>query len=92
MFVSIYDYWRIYLQDEACSGSSNDGDHTYVVVDDSNPDGESSESQDPLTSALAHMKAMGFNDEGGWLTQLLKAKDYDINQVLDTIQHPEKKA
>jgi hypothetical protein len=38
------------------------------------------------------MKAMGFNDEAGWLTQLLKAKNYDINKVLDTIQHPEKKA
>ena len=81
----------LYLfQDEACSSSSHDGDHNYVVVDETTEDGKSPE--DKLANALAQMKAMGFNDEGGWLTQLLKAKDYDINKVLDTIQHPEKKA
>ncbi|XP_046853214.1 sequestosome-1-like isoform X2 [Xenia sp. Carnegie-2017] len=68
--------------EEVLTPVSHDGDHTYVVVD---------HDKDPLKVALAHMKAMGFHDEGGWLTQLLKAKNFDINRVLDTIQHPEKK-
>ncbi|XP_028418142.1 sequestosome-1-like [Dendronephthya gigantea] len=78
--------------DEA-AGSPHDGDHTYVVVDDEKAqDGENPEPQDRLANALSYMKGMGFDDEGGWLTQLLKAKDFDINKVLDAIQHPEKKA
>ena len=61
-------------------------------MDDTAHDGENLEPQDRLANALSYMKAMGFDDEGGWLTQLLKAKDFDINKVLDAIQHPEKKA
>ena len=60
-----------------------------MVVDDSADDNKSPEEQ--LAAALSQMQAMGFNDEGGWLTQLLKAKNHNINQVLDAIQHPEKK-
>lgn len=39
-----------------------------------------------LASALKQMFAMGFGDEGGWLSRLLEAHDYDIARALDAIQ------
>ena len=49
---------------------------------DNQDDGE-----DPkVADALAQMKAMGFSDDGGWLSNLLKAKSGDVGKVLDAIQ------
>ena len=46
------------------------------------------EGEDPdIAAALATMKAMGFSDDGGWLSSLLRAKRGDVAGVLDTI-HP----
>ena len=46
------------------------------------------EGEDPdIAAALATMKAMGFSDDGGWLSSLLKAKRGDVAGVFDTI-HP----
>ena len=42
-------------------------------------------SVDPLEVAIAQMRAMGFDDDNGWLVQLLKSKNYDISKVLDAI-------
>ena len=38
-----------------------------------------------LEEATKQMQDMGFNNEGGWLTQLLISKDFDISRVLDTL-------
>ncbi|XP_068181532.1 sequestosome-1 [Antennarius striatus] len=40
-----------------------------------------------LVESLAHMLSMGFTDEGGWLTRLLQAKNFDIGAALDTIHY-----
>ena len=45
---------------------------------------------DKVAAAMKTMKAMGFSDDGGWLSNLLKAKSGDVSKVLDTIQ-PAKK-
>jgi len=42
--------------------------------------------EDKVAAALKTMKAMGFSDDGGWLSNLLKAKSGDVAEVLDTIQ------
>merc|ERR1712198_372655 len=45
------------------------------------------DAEDPkVAGALAQMKAMGFSDDGGWLSSLLKAKSGDVGKVLNAIQ------
>lgn len=50
-------------------------------------DSEDSNPEDPLEVAIAQMKAMGFEDHDGWLAQLIVAKEYNIDKVLDAIQY-----
>ncbi|XP_021417046.2 sequestosome-1 [Oncorhynchus mykiss] len=40
-----------------------------------------------LVESLSQMLAMGFTDEGGWLTRLLHTKDCDVGAALDTIHY-----
>merc|ERR1711874_887064 len=52
-----------------------------------NKDGkETAEKKDKVEAALKTMQAMGFSDDGGWLSNLLRAKSGDVGKVLDTIQ------
>ena len=53
------------------------------MVGETQHDGENEEQA--LAQAVEQMKAMGFADEGGRISQLLKEKNYDINKVLDSI-------
>lgn len=41
----------------------------------------------PWLSVVEQLKGMGFDDDGGWLTELVKAKGNDIHKVLDALNH-----
>lgn len=43
--------------------------------------------QDAIQQVVAQLRGMGFDDDGGWLTELVKAKGGDIEKVLDAL-HP----
>ena len=67
----------------------------FVLVDEktAEPQGEAASGTvddevptDPLEVAIAKMRAMGFEDDSGWLKQLITAKEYDLNKVLDAMQ------
>merc|ERR1712079_916656 len=49
-------------------------------------DMKGNEEEDKVEAALKTMQAMGFSDDGGWLSNLLRAKSGDVGKVLDTIQ------
>ena len=53
------------------------------MVDDGKPDDK--KYQQRLEKALRQMEAMGFDNEGGWLRQLLVSKDLSIARVLDAL-------
>lgn len=40
-----------------------------------------------LEEALAQLQSMGYEDEGGWLMELIRAKGGDVAKVLDAL-HP----
>merc|ERR1712013_211415 len=44
------------------------------------------EKEDKVEAALKTMLAMGFSDDGGWLSSLLRAKSGDVSKVLDAIK------
>merc|ERR1712062_130242 len=52
----------------------------------SGEDMKDNEKEDKVEAALKTMQAMGFSDDGGWLSNLLRAKSGDVGKVLDTIQ------
>ena len=47
-------------------------------------------SSEVIEQALAQLKSMGYeDDEGGWLTELIKAKGGDVSKVLDALNFTE---
>merc|ERR1712012_571496 len=49
-------------------------------------DKKDNEKEDNVEAALKTMLAMGFSDDGGWLSSLLRAKSGDVGRVLDAIK------
>merc|ERR1712004_511254 len=47
---------------------------------------DNNEKEDKAEAALKTMQAMGFSDDGGWLSSLLRAKSGDVSKVLDAIK------
>merc|ERR1712107_588083 len=47
---------------------------------------DTNEKEDKVEAALKTMQAMGFSDDGGWLSSLLRAKSGDVGKVLDAIK------
>lgn len=44
-------------------------------------------SDEVIEEALAQLRSMGYQDEGGWLKELVSAKGGDVAKVLDAL-HP----
>merc|ERR1712004_352033 len=69
---------------------NKDGKETAEKMDSnrhtSAEDMKGNEKEDKIEAALKTMQAMGFSDDGGWLSNLLRAKSGDVGKVLDTIQ------
>merc|ERR1712004_675603 len=69
---------------------NKDGEETAEKMDSnahtSGEDMKDNEKEDKLEAALKTMQAMGFSDDGGWLSSLLKAKSGDVGKVLDAIK------
>merc|ERR1712107_883461 len=69
---------------------NKDGKETTEKMDSnthtSAEDMKGNEKEDKVEAALKTMQAMGFSDDGGWLSSLLRAKSGDVGKVLDTIQ------
>merc|ERR1712062_374868 len=69
---------------------NKDGEETAEKMDSnthtSGEDMKDNEKEDKVEAALKTMQAMGFSDDGGWLSSLLRAKSGDVGKVLDTIQ------
>merc|ERR1739841_71075 len=74
---------------ESTDNEKEDGnqvDQAELKTHDSENDANDNGHDDKVAAALKTMKAMGFSDDGGWLSNLLRAKSGDVGEVLDTIQ------
>merc|ERR1712209_358229 len=69
---------------------NKDGKETAEKMDSnahtSTEDMKDNEKEDKVEAALKTMQAMGFSDDGGWLSSLLRAKSGYVGKVLDTIK------
>lgn len=50
-------------------------------------DAEGTQPDQPWLAVVEQLKGMGFDNDGGWLTELVKAKNSDIHKVLDALNH-----
>ena len=54
---------------------------------DSDDKTTTAQTDQPWLPVVEQLKGMGFDDDGGWLTELVKAKGNDIHKVLDALNH-----
>ena len=72
--------------DEDVQGPEDKESTESVTIADKKMDDQDGAEDPKVAGALSQMKVMGFSDEGGWLSNLLKAKSGDVGKVLDAIQ------
>ena len=65
--------------------------NNYVCIEKEEKTKEKSEDayERKLAEALHHMESMGFDNDNGWLKQLLISKDLDIGRVVDALKPPQ---
>merc|ERR1712038_1110988 len=78
--------WKTNPRESTGNEKEDEGDQAELKTHDSKKDTNENGHDDKVAAALKTMKAMGFSDDGGWLSSLLKAKSGDVGKVLDTIQ------
>ena len=70
--------------------------YTHIITGEEDKQTTNSNSDDKTTTdqtdqpwlpVVEQLKGMGFDDDGGWLTELVKAKNNDIHKVLDALNH-----
>merc|ERR1712211_20306 len=78
------------VEDQPKAAENKDGEEVAEKMDSnthtSAEDMKDNEKEDKVEAALKTMQAMGFSDDGGWLSSLLRAKSGDVGKVLDTIK------
>merc|ERR1712110_275227 len=78
--------WKTNPMDSTNTNQEGTESESVMTNADKKMDNEDDEVDPKVADALAQMKAMGFSDDGGWLSSLLKAKSGDVGKVLDAIQ------
>ncbi len=76
--------WQQYEETQAASNDSTSNETSKKCSE--NEHQSDVNDAEKVAHARDQMTAMGFNDEGGWLTRLLEAKHGDIGRVLDAIR------
>jgi len=78
--------WKTNPMDSTNTNQEGTESESVMTNADKKMDNEDDAEDPKVADALAQMKAMGFSDDGGWLSNLLKAKSGDVGKVLDAIQ------
>merc|ERR1711913_69177 len=78
--------WKTNPMDSTNTNQEGTKSESVMTNADKKMDNEDDAEDPKVADALAQMKAMGFSDDGGWLSNLLKAKSGDVDKVLDAIQ------
>merc|ERR1712110_386268 len=78
--------WKTNPMDSTNTNQEGTESESVMTNADKKMDNEDDAEDPKVADALAQMKAMGFSDDGGWLSSLLKAKSGDVGKVLDAIQ------
>merc|ERR1712110_151043 len=78
--------WKTNPMDSTNTNQEGTESESVMTNADKKMDNEDGAEDPKVADALAQMKAMGFSDDGGWLSNLLKAKSGDVGKVLDAIQ------